>query len=132
LILKYNISEFDNLIFYGEGINHRHDFFIRANCSLRDVNTLFFFDSRGISKDYEHSLIKKIVDEMHFFNYLIIGRPLEITICMTLYNFIQMNNLRPKQIITNMGFVDFTPKKESIIKQSTDQYTPFFSSEKNN
>ena len=93
---------------------------------LRDINTLFFFDSRGISKDYEHSLIRKIVDEMNSLNYLIIGRPLEITTWMTLYNFIQMNNLHPKQIVTNMGFVDFTPKKESIIKQSTDQYIPFF------
>ncbi len=128
--IKYKLSEHENLLFYGEEINYRHDFFVRANCSLKEINTLFFFDSRGISKDYEHSLIKKIVDEMSFLNYLIIGRPIEITIWMTLYNFIQMNNLRPKQIITNMGFVDFTPKKESIIKKSIYQYIPFFSNEK--
>ncbi len=129
--LTYKLSDTESLLFYGDDINHRHDFFIKANCALKDVKTLFFFDSRGISKDYEHSLIKRIVDELgDSINYLIIGRPLEITIWMTLYNFVEMNNLNLIKIFTNMGFVDFTPKKQSIIQQSIDQYTPYFGSEK--
>lgn len=129
--LTYKLSATDDLLFYGDEINHRHDFFITANSKLRDVRTLFFFDSRGISKDYEHSLIKRIVDELGDSQcYLIVGRPLEITIWMTLYNFVRMNNLNLTQIVTNMGFVDFTPKKQSIIQQSLYQYKPYFGSEK--
>ena len=129
--LIYKLSATEDLVFYGNEINQRHDFFITANCKLRDVQTLFFFDSRGISKEYEHSLIKRIVDELSYSQcYLIVGRPLEITIWMTLYNFVRMNNLNLTKIVTNMGFVDFTPKKHSIIQQSLDQYTPYFGNEK--
>jgi hypothetical protein len=131
LNLTIKISESESLFFYGDEINHRHDLFIKINCPLKDVHTLFFFDSRGISMDYEQSLIKLIISEIDdSTNYLIIGRPLEMTTWMSLYNFIRMNSLFPERIITNMGFVDFTPKKKSLIKKSVDQSNLFFSNQK--
>ena len=125
--LTYKLSDTESLLFYGDEINHRHDLFIKANCALKDVNTLFFFDSRGISRNYENSLINLIIEECNdSLNYLIIGRPLEITIWVTLYNFIRMNNLNLKRVVTNMGFVDFTVKKKAIIQQSLYQCELYF------
>lgn len=127
MILEYSISHTDSLFFWGEEINSRHDFFVKTNSSLAEIDLLFFFDSRGISKDYETSLIKLIIDHLEDqVKYLIVGRPLDITIWLTLYNFLQLNDIRPKKIVTNMGIVDFTPKKRSIIELTLYQYQPYF------
>jgi hypothetical protein len=117
--LTFNIDSKNILRFWGEVINTRPDFFVKSNSDIKDAEVLFFFDSRGISAEYETSLIKMILDHIsEDVNYLVIGRPLEITTWLTLYNFLKLNDLRVKKIITNLGFVDFTPKKESIIKLS--------------
>lgn len=125
-VLSYKLGVNETLLFYGHELNDRHDFMIRSNCRLKEVEYLLFFDSRGISKSYEESLIKLIIDSIgNKARYLIIARPIEITIWLTLFNFLRMNEIRPQKIITNMGFVDFTPKKRSVIDQTIFQYTPF-------
>jgi hypothetical protein len=47
---------------------------------------------------------------------LIVTRPKEITIFFTLLNFIDLNNIKFKYLISNLGFVDFTPKKTEFLK----------------
>ncbi|MCG9900343.1 MAG: hypothetical protein MH132_10110 [Hydrotalea sp.] len=127
-LLEHNLNEKEILLFYGNQLNERHDFRIACNGSVREVDTLLFFDSRGISKQFDNSLVDQIIKNLpSSHTFLLVSRPLEITTWMTLYNFILINKIIPKRIITNMGFVDFTPKKMSIIEKSTCQYDLFFS-----
>lgn len=127
MLLNYKISTDESLNFWGEEINGRHDFFVEANSLLNDIDILIFLDSRGISDKYETSLIKLLIDSVKDrLKYLVVGRPLEITTWVTLFNFLQLNKINPRTVITNMGFVDFTPKKESIVRLSAYQYNLFF------
>jgi hypothetical protein len=129
-ILNYNINNTDSLLFFGDELNDRHDFYVSTNTSSRKVDVLIFMDSRGISSCFEGSISEKIIQEIEEANsYILVARPLEITTWMSLYNFVKLNNIKTRKIITNMGFVDFTPKKMSIIKKSIDQYNCFFSHE---
>ena len=64
-----------------------------------------FFDEKGIS-------------------YLFISRPKILTIFFSLINFITKNNVSYKYLITNVGFIDFTPRKKrtcDILSQSIDK-----------
>lgn len=128
-LIEYATSD-SMLLFYGDTLNGRPDFLIRSNCAFSDVKVLLFFDSRGISRDYNGSVVEHIIQKLEadHTGYLLVSRPLEITTWMTLYNFMCLNALHPNKIITNMGFVDYTPKKMEIINKSTLQYNCFFSS----
>lgn len=126
-ILTYELPGKSSLAFYGNELNNKADFFISANCDPVAADLLVFFDSRGISANLRGSIVEKVIDKVSpTGKYLMVSRPLEITTWMTLFNFVKLNNLRPKKILTNMGFVDFTPKKISIIKKSTIQYNLYF------
>lgn len=48
-------------------------------------------------------------------------RPLELTTWATLVNFMHFNKLAPQTLVTNMGFVDFTPKKQIILEDAIQQ-----------
>jgi hypothetical protein len=127
-LLMYNLNKGETLLFYGNELNSSHDFRIICNGSIREIDTLLFFDSRGISKQFDNSLVIKVISNLPAnHTFLLVSRPLEITTWMTLFNFIHLNKIKPKRIITNMGFVDFTPKKMSIIEKSIFQYDLFFS-----
>ncbi len=127
-LLEHNLNNKETVLFYGNQLNERHDFSIVCNGSVREIDTLLFFDSRGISKQFENSLVDQIITNLpSSHTFLLVSRPLEITTWMTLYNFILINKIIPKRIITNMGFVDFTPKKMSVIEKSICQYDFFFS-----
>jgi hypothetical protein len=124
---KYILKNGETILFYGDSLNERHDFKIICNGSIREVQTLFFFDSRGISKQFENSLVEKIVTTYSYnHTILLVSRPLELTTWMTLYNFIRLNNITSNKIVTNMGFVDFTPKKLSVLQKSINQSKLFF------
>jgi hypothetical protein len=126
-LLKYYINSEEILLFYGNELNFKHDFRISNNGFIKDVDTLIFFDSRGVSRQFDNSLVDQVIRNLpEGCIYLLVSRPLEITTWMTLYNFIRLNEIKPKRIITNMGFVDFTPKKMSIIEKSVCQYDLFF------
>lgn len=102
----------------GERLHDGHDFVVRSNAENEAIDYLLFLDSRGISREFEHSLADKLITRMSQLGktYLCICRPLELTIWATLIGFLALNKLNPAKIITNMGFVDFTPKKQSILQ----------------
>lgn len=113
--IKVSHHHFGELDIIGERLNEGHDFLINSNCKREDLDILIFLDSRGISAQFEDSLAERLEKYFSDSPYLIMCRPLELTTWVSLYNFIKINNLSPKKIITNMGFVDFTPKKQVIL-----------------
>jgi len=113
---------FGPVSFFGDALNSGDDFFISANSPLESVKIVFFFDSRGISAgDWESSLLKMLTQHFSAIPYLAIGRPLELTIWATVYNFFQLNKIRPEVLITNMGLVDCTPKKQALCQSMKEQ-----------
>jgi len=117
-ILNYKCND-SNLLFWDNFLNQRSDFYISANTKIKSPDILVFMDSRGIGNDFNSSIINSL--EKSFINlnlnYLIISRPVELTTWVTFYNTMEINNICPKLIITNMGFVDYTPKKKSIVNK---------------
>jgi hypothetical protein len=114
--------EFGELTFIGRSLFDGHDRLIRANCARDGLEALVFLDSRGICADFSGSLGERILKYLDGSRgYLAVFRPLELTTWATLFNFLASNALRPKQIITNMGFVDFTPKKRAILVDAIQQ-----------
>ena len=111
------------LYFYGDNFWGGADNFIASNSVDKSIDYLVFLDSRGFTGELSSSLVGKIISEIIRLNktYLVIIRPLELTTWATLGNFYVLNNLTFKNLITNMGFVDFTPKKKSICDDSIKQ-----------
>lgn len=105
----------------GNKVYEGHDYYVKANAPLSDVKVILFFDSRGVSKNWESSLLKKLLEYFESSSYLIVARPLELTTWPTLYNFLGLNRLSPELLITNIGIVDFTPKKYSLCQLMVEQ-----------
>ena len=100
-----------------------HDFVAKSNGSNGTVDYLVFLDSRGVSSRYEGSLAHQLISQITLDggSYLLVCRPLELTTWATLINFMALNNLKPLKIVTNMGFVDFTPKKLTVLHDAEQQ-----------
>ena len=89
---------------------------------------LLFFDSRGLGVEYPEQiksstllLLKSYFESVNQ-SYLIISRPFYLTIFPSLVQFIRLNtHLKFNKLITNMGFVDTTPKKASVLTDSLHQ-----------
>jgi hypothetical protein len=107
----------------GERLHDGHDFVVRSNAENSAIDYLLFLDSRGISREFEHSLADKMITRISQMGktYLCVCRPLELTIWATLIGFLALNKLNPAKIIVNMGFVDFTPKKQAILQDAVRQ-----------
>ncbi|MCX6222359.1 MAG: hypothetical protein NTZ69_15415 [Bacteroidia bacterium] len=97
---------------------------IASNLESNGFDVLIFTDSKGSSSEKA----KKSWAELLFESYenlglrvLLITRPKEMTVFFTLINFIQENKYRFNFLITNLGFVDLTPKKQSYIQDIIDQ-----------
>ena len=103
------------------------DFSIKANTCETVFDTLVFFDSRGGVGRASDSLARKITDllEKKGKTYLCVVRPLNLTMWATLGNFLEKNHLKFDHLITNMGFVDFTPKKYDLVLQAQEQVKMF-------
>ncbi len=115
-LIEVDCPEFGPVSFLGRRLHVGHDYLIRANCARDALDVLVFLDSRGIGAAFDGSLAQRILTRLEDSRrYLAICRPLELTTWATLFNFVSANALRPKQIITNMGFVDFTPKKQEVL-----------------
>lgn len=112
---------YGEILLVGDKLHEGHDFLVKANAPLDEVEVVLFFDSRGISKDWESSLLKMLVEYFGAKNYLAIARPLDLTIWATLYNFFHWNRIFPQLLITNVGLVDFTPKKLSFCHAMVEQ-----------
>ncbi len=104
----------------GRRLHYGHDFVIRSNAKSTFFDYLLFFDSRGVSREFDQSLADQLITSISRSGktYLLICRPLELTLWATLIRFLTLNKLCPGKIITNMGFVDFTPKKQSILRDA--------------
>lgn len=83
---------------------------------------LIMLDSRGLvnkndtmyKETYLYLLKKRL--ELMGNSYMIFSRPKYLTVFASLYNFLCVNrNLSFKFLITNLGFVDCTPKKQENI-----------------
>lgn len=107
----------------GDKLHGGHDFVVRSNAKSAAIDYLLFLDSRGISRDFENSLANMLIGRISRLGktYLLICRPLELTIWATLIGFLAINKLNPKKLFTNMGYVDFTPKKQSILLDAVHQ-----------
>ena len=107
----------------GNTLHDGHDFVVQSNAKNNNFDYLVFMDSRGVSREFEKSLAHKIISKIDQLGktYLLICRPLNLTIWATLIGFIKNNQINPQKIITNMGFVDFTPKKLSIVQEALKQ-----------
>ncbi|MBE0497298.1 MAG: hypothetical protein IBX45_12840 [Campylobacterales bacterium] len=83
---------------------------------------LLFFDSRGLSTeddDRSSSHLYLLAENLvkNHKSVLALSRPKNLTIFATLINFLKLNHkLRFKYLVTNMGFVDCTPKKKEFIE----------------
>jgi len=117
----YDISAQRDSIKFGAGENHQDkDFRIvsSADTLQNKYDVLIFTDSKGTSlertgKDWTDLLIRELNKKK--LSYLFISRPKTLTIFFTLINFLKNNAFRFRYLITNMGFVDLTPKKQIFV-----------------
>ena len=125
--IEIDCPNFGPLSLAGDRLHAGSDFDARANGGREGLDYLIFLDSRGISGGFEGSLVDKLTDWVSGVggHYLSLCRPLELTTWATLVNFITLNKLTPGKIVTNMGFVDFTPKKQSILEDAIRQAEVF-------
>lgn len=121
--IEINCPNFGRLEVVGDRLNDGNDFVVRSSGRRDVLDYLLFLDSRGIGRGFEGSLADRLVSQIsqRGGRYLLLCRPLELTTWATLINFITLNKLNPAKIVTNMGFVDFTPKKQSILQNASQQ-----------
>ena len=114
---------FGPLAVVGDRLHDGYDFVVRSNSRSDTLDYLIFLDSRGISRGFEGSIADKLITQIAQGGgtYLLLCRPLELTTWATLINFIVINKLNLSKIVTNMGFVDFTPKKLSTLQDAVQQ-----------
>jgi hypothetical protein len=121
--IEIDCPNFGPMVLAGDRLHAGRDFDVRSNGGRGKLDYLIFLDSRGVSGGFEGSLADKLTGWISGAGgyYLSLCRPLELTTWATLINFITLNRLNPAQIVTNMGFVDFTPKKQSILEDAIRQ-----------
>lgn len=123
---KSYIDTFTNIIFldYGTGENStskENKTFFKIDSS-NEIDYLIYLDSRGltINEDtYERSFMYQLIQylEKSEKTYIAISRPKNLMIFATFLNFLNSNrNYTFKNLVTNVGFVDFTPKKNIFIE----------------
>ncbi|MEN4044800.1 hypothetical protein [Sulfurimonas sp. NWX367] len=114
----------------GEKSLGKENFYLTSH-ELRDYDYLIITDSRGgmtIDLNFHNSFILLLSFFLESFNksYIIISRPKNLTVFATLINFLKLNSdLRFKYLVTNLGFVDCTPKKQKNIDDIMSQIKQF-------
>ncbi|TWX54055.1 hypothetical protein [Colwellia hornerae] len=97
---------------------------------LRKYEWLVFVDSRGLEREcsVEETWLYKLCKSLDLrgISYLAVSRPKNITVFATLVNFLNLNNIHFNKLLTNLGFVDCTPKKHIFIKDINEQTKEFF------
>jgi hypothetical protein len=114
---------------FGSGKNNNNaDFRILASELSVSYDFLIFTDSKGTSignnKANEWTIQILNLLETNSFSFLFVSRPKEMTTFFTLLNFINYNDIIFTNLITNIGFVDLTPKKAEFIDDIISQ-NPF-------
>jgi len=122
----------EDLIF-GPGLeNQSNDFYLKHNIKPWDdpcFDFLIFTDSRGVSMDDpSKSWSVQLFDYLNSkgVSVLLITRPRDCTVFLTLINFLRLNSIRYRYLVGHVGFVDFTPKKKELIDDILSQKNPFF------
>ena len=116
--------------FFGPGKqqpNHEFRILTNKNLSEKEYEYLIFTDSKGNCEENFSSWTDQLIDRLKIngVSFLLITRPKEMTIFFSLINFLNNNNdIKFKYLITNIGFVDTTPKKREFINDIFDQ-NPF-------
>ena len=100
--------------------NQGKDFFVRAFPEgLDNYKYLIFSDSKGCSSEgiLGDEWIIRLSDDLNKRNisHVLISRPKDITVFFSLVNFINNNGVSFNSLVTNLGFVDTTPKKQVFI-----------------
>ncbi|WP_419770607.1 MAG: HAD-IA family hydrolase [Candidatus Marinarcus sp.] len=124
---KTYIDKFENILFLDYGIGENSiSKENRTFCNIKEnegkVDYLLFFDSRALTinqNEYDETYLIKMLEIFNkcFKSYIAVSRPKNITIFATLLNFLENNkDIKFKNLITNVGFVDFTPKKNEFIE----------------
>jgi len=118
---------------FGLGKPYLNDHFniFSSNIKSKSFDYLVFVDSKGFnSVSPEKSWIINLINEFSKSkkSYLVITRVKELTTFFSLINFLTHNSINYKNLITNLGFVDLTPKKlvfiDDIILQNPFIKTP--------
>ena len=116
--------------FFGAGkpqLNNEFRILSNKDKSDKEYEYLIFTDSKGNCEENFYSWVDQLTDKLKINNvsFLLITRPKEMTIFFSLINFLNNNNdIKFKYLITNIGFVDTTPKKREFINDIFDQ-NPF-------
>jgi len=121
--IEFYCPNYGKLKIIGNCLHEGHHFAVQSNMRSNALDYLIFLDSRGVSYEFDNSIAAKLISTIKKAGktYLLVCRPLELTIWATLVGFLEINRLNPIKIITNMGFVDFTPKKLSILSDAIQQ-----------
>lgn len=111
------------LRFVADEMHDGHDSLLLANSARRQVDYLFFLDSRGISRGFAGSIADRATQFVarQGSTFILVNRPVELTTWATLVNFLTINEISARVLVTNMGFVDFTPKKKATLERAVEQ-----------
>ena len=121
-VLEFQCPNIGQLRIYGKRLNTGLDFLIKCNAKDNKIDKLVFLDSRGVGREFNGSLAEKVITRIDLnSSYIMVCRPLELTTWATLSNFMALNSINPQKIKTNMGFVDFTPKKVALLEDAIKQ-----------
>ena len=70
--MSYGINKKIKLDLNGDELNKRHDFVVSSKYPGKRIDLLLFFDSRGVSKQYNNSLIHRIISHLPKMSFLLI------------------------------------------------------------
>lgn len=112
------------------------DFSILCNTSnLEEIQKIAFLDSRGKkifpdgSPNFTAALLADAWKKKEE-KYLILTRTHASTTFFTLINFLENIQIKTPYLLTNMGFVDFTPKKKNVVDDIIFQAEPLIEKSK--
>lgn len=121
-----------NLDFGSGRENRRRDFVLRLynpGSQKCKIKVLIFADSRGTYiKQIDASWALRLFDYLkkRGVSALLVVRPRDCTVFLTLLNFLELNKLHFNYLVSQIGLVDFTPKKAEIINDILAQKRPLF------
>lgn len=118
ICMKYNLHKIKDRFNFGPGYDRsKKDFRIVSSSKKIENNYdfLIFTDSKGSTLDDENydCWTDLLFHFLFSFNYkvLFISRPKEMTTFITLINFLELNKIEYKYLITNVGYAEHTPSK---------------------
>jgi hypothetical protein len=115
---SYLSLENDEIFLGNADLSTSPENFILQSKASEYYDYLIFLDSRGakVEKNSISSieLIRNYFEEKKI-SYLIVSRPLNLTIFATLLSFFENTIIKFGRVITNVGFVDMTPKKKETL-----------------